>query len=100
MDKGGVVGAVFLDLQKAFDTVNYNILLHKLLNLNFSTKSLNLIESYLSSRSQVVKMYNYKSNSLCLAHRELVFHKGPYWDQFSLACKLMIYPRCVNNVIS
>ncbi len=35
MDKGGVVGA--------FDTVNYNIILHKLLNLNFSTKSLNLI---------------------------------------------------------
>ncbi len=67
MDKGGVVGAVFLDLQKEFDTVNHNIILHILLNLYFSTKSVNLIESYLSSRFQVVKIDNYKSNSLCLS---------------------------------
>lgn len=45
MDKGGEVGTVFLDLQKASDTVIHNILLHKLLNLNFSTNSIHLIES-------------------------------------------------------
>lgn len=43
MDKGGVVEAVFLDLQKVFDTVNHNVILHNLLNLNFSTKSVNCI---------------------------------------------------------
>ncbi len=48
MEKGGVVGAVFLDLQKAFDTVNHNNLLHQLFNFNFSTKSVNLIESCLT----------------------------------------------------
>lgn len=67
MDKGGVVGAAFLDLRKAFNTVNHNVLLHKLLNFNFSTELFNFTKSYLSFRSQLVKIDNYKSNPLCLS---------------------------------
>ncbi len=36
MDKG-VVGAVFLDFKKAFETVNREILISRLLNFYFST---------------------------------------------------------------
>jgi hypothetical protein len=49
-----MVGAVFLDLRKAFDLVSHDILLHKL-NLYFqNNSSLELFDSYLNNRSQVV----------------------------------------------
>jgi len=53
LDQGGVAGAVFLDLRKAFDTVNYKILLTKLCNFNFSSDALKWVESYLTDRSHM-----------------------------------------------
>jgi len=56
LDKGRVVGAVFLDLQKAFDMLNHNILLSKLLYFNFSVETMKWIESYLTSRKQCTRI--------------------------------------------
>ena len=56
LDQGGVVGAVFLDLRKAFDTVNHEVLLHKLRNYNLSINVQNWINSYLSGRHQCVRV--------------------------------------------
>ena len=39
LDKGGVVGAVFLDLKKALDTVDYSVPLAKLSSFNFSPEA-------------------------------------------------------------
>lgn len=47
IDAGGLIGAVFLDLRKAFDTVNHQILLTKLSFFNFSLNTLQWIESYI-----------------------------------------------------
>ena len=56
LDKGGVVGAVFLDLRKAFDTVNHSVLLTKLTQFNLSSNVLSWLQSYLSGRTQCVRI--------------------------------------------
>lgn len=68
LDRGGVVGAVFLDLKKkAFDTVNHKILLSKLGTFNFSPDALKWIKSYLVNRSQHVRVQSSQSTALALS---------------------------------
>ena len=49
-----MTGAVFVDLRKAFDTIDHSILFRKLHFLGIKGKELNWFENYLSSRIQVV----------------------------------------------
>lgn len=48
--------ALFLDIAKAFDTVNHNILLTKLLNIGIRGPIFEWFKSYLLNRRQVVKI--------------------------------------------
>ena len=50
--------SVFLDLAKAFNTVNHKILLSKLKGYNIKCSMLNFIESYLKDRSQSTVINN------------------------------------------
>lgn len=52
----------FLDLRKAFDTVDHPILLQKLHNVGFRDPIHNYIASYLSNRKQFVQVGNFKSS--------------------------------------
>ncbi len=61
LDKGGVVGAVFLDLKKAFDTIMESLCLSYLVLISHH---IHLIESYLSDRFQCVRVHNHLSNDL------------------------------------
>ena len=61
MDSGEVPMAIFLDLSKAFDTLDHDILLSKLHHYGIQNSSLNLFKSYLSNRSQYVEEQNTKS---------------------------------------
>lgn len=58
LDKSKPIIAVFIDLAKAFDTVDHELLLTKLCNIGIRGNALMLIKSYLSNRSQVVRINN------------------------------------------
>ena len=50
-DSGLLTGMILIDLQKAFDTINHDILLKKMSALRFSVPSINWFQSYLSNRN-------------------------------------------------
>jgi hypothetical protein len=52
--KGSAIHIIYLDLSKAFDCVNHNLLLAKCVALGFYPKLINILSSYLTNRSQIV----------------------------------------------
>ncbi len=56
LDNGAFSCGVFIDLEKAFDTVNHKILLDKLEHYGIRDNALRWFQSYLSQRSQCVNV--------------------------------------------
>ena len=52
MDLGKLVGLVFIDLKKAFDTLDHNIIYKKLQLYSVQKRELSWFKSYLSNRKQ------------------------------------------------
>ncbi len=64
LDRNTLVGAIFHDLNKAFDSVNHQVLLSRLTHFNFSEHTLHWFASYLSGRKQHVAVDGVNSASL------------------------------------
>ena len=54
--KGGIAGAIMMDLSKAFDTLNHELLIAKLEAYGFDKSALAILLSYLSDRWQRTKI--------------------------------------------
>ena len=63
LDRGNVVIGCFLDLKKAFDTVNHTILISKLYKYGIRGNLLQWFKSYLENRKQFVQIHTSKSNT-------------------------------------
>ena len=58
LDKNFIVGAVLMDLSKAFDCIPHDLIIAKLAGYGFERETLRLIYSYLKGRKQCVKINN------------------------------------------
>ena len=92
LDFGKVVGGVFIDFKKAYDTVSHDILLRKLEAHGIKNNVIRLIKSYLSDKKQYVQYSNRKSDA------KYVFPQGSrlglllyflYANDFSMASELL-----------
>ena len=67
MDNGLLTGALFLDLRKAFDTVNHPILLSKFKSINPDVHLLHWLSSYLECITQLVDFNGKLSRSTIIS---------------------------------
>lgn len=63
LDNNLQVDVIYTDLSKAFDLINHDLLLVKLLRLGFSVELANLLTSYLRNRCHFVEFNGYRSNT-------------------------------------
>ena len=62
-DEGLLTGMITIDLQKAFDTIDHEILLSKMPLLGFSNNTIEWFHSYLSNRTFHVSLNSYMSSA-------------------------------------
>jgi retron-type reverse transcriptase len=68
MDQKSVTALILLDLSKAFDSVHHQTLLNKLRHIGASLEEVKWFESYLTGRSQFVRIGTSVSSSLDITH--------------------------------
>ena len=79
LDQNGYGGAIPMDISKAFDTINHDLLMAKLDVYGFDSESLKLIRSYLTNRFQRTKVNtNFSSLSKLFLGVPQGYVLGPY----------------------
>lgn len=79
VDKGEHVVGIFMDLSKAFDSVNHSTLIDKLNKLGIKNHSLIWFKSYLADRVQYVEIQQTNARK-----RKLKFHSEPKFIKYGV----------------
>ena len=88
LDNSETAIVVFLDLAKAFETVDHQILLEKLKHYGIRGIAYDIIKSYLTGRKQCVKCGNCVSTYL---DESVVSLREVFWDPCFSFCTSMTY---------
>ena len=80
LDKGDCAIGIVWDFQKAFDTVNHNILLNKLYVYGICDIAHEWFINYLSNHTQSINCHECVSDSKTL---NVEFHRVPFWGLYS-----------------
>ena len=75
IDSKGTAGGILTDLSKAFDCLNHNLLLAKMVAYGFDKNALSYIQNYVKVRKQRTKVNGSFS---------LWSHRDPYLDHYYL----------------
>ena len=90
-DSGLLTGVILIDLQKAFNTIDHNILLLKMPSLRFSREVIDWYKSYLSSRKFHVNVHDKLPTSADLRFTSST--RIHFWT-FVIS---VVYKRCATN---
>ena len=77
-DKYIMIGMILIDLQKAFDTTDHDVILQKLYTIGFLKHTVYWLKSHLSDRSFLVNLEN---SFLNLHLRPVLYPKVLFGDQ-------------------
>ncbi len=78
MEQDCLSGVLFLDLKKAFDTVDHKIAINLLSNMNISPATLKWFKDYLSERKQITKLNGIESSELQINWSPPGLHPRPF----------------------
>ena len=81
LDYHRYVGAILMDLSKAFDCLPHGLIIDKLAAYGLSDSACSLLQSYLSDRKQMVKLGHCKSTFLKII-KGVPQARDPFWVHY------------------